>query len=1133
MIILNAPFAEAESLSILGGKGNTSGLSGGDGIATGPSTGVILDPGTATGSAGANASAVLTDNLTITGADYILVTGGDGGTQAAAGGAAGKGGSATVASEGKSISTEANVTVIGGSGGDGFTGGAASDTGGDGGDASVDLVAGDITAASISIGGGNGGGSTDIPQGGKGGASTVIAGNLTASGSITIRSAYTSGSDITVTLSGIMSADEDITIRSGYGTAHSNGLNDGAVKITAQEIKSKEGDISIQSYNLAATRTTSGGDVILTGVKSITVSTYEEDESSGRISIQSGNYAASISGLSVGKVSAPDLVTIETYSIVEDIGALSIITGNGNANGKGGDIDFPVLESIKTHAVNDTSSYGTAEITIRTGTTNAFAAGSLNLPKLKEIIADSASTPGSYGNIWIQAGVISSGVENPSTPPEINFTGLEKIVGGSLQLCSGTGVACSGGTNSGGNITIGNANLEIDIYGSTDSLYGSSLWTAGRDNPATTESEGNIRLDAKTITYHASGFTVWGGNAATGMPGGNIYVKVHEINILDAAGWIALNGGNTNQGGGDELGGTSTLEADVINAKGFISLFGGTDSIPGAGGVPGGKTTLKVNDTLTFENGTLYLNFGEEDSNAIMDVQNYVVKGENKWDLDLVSANDFKVQNLYIGKDASVIIESFVYMGGVSEMVILPNVYLSDGGKFDGDASTTEGVGINVGNQYTIQNLYISGTNNTLDNVNFDYGTTGAAPQSLTFDLAGIGHEDKMLVLGTNATIDFKNKTLEAAGIKLANVEKSTLKPGETVHLLDGTVENLAKSELHYTDGLETWILVVDPSSSSGMNLFVDAPAQNSYMPYFEGAAASLLVASEAATVVDEAVTELTGKIIDGATMINVVFHGGALENKTGSKIKATVWGVNLAAGHKIQTTSGSFTFGGFVEGGGGNYDTHNTFPILGDVKGSGQASYIGGGLFISYLFNGGTWFNLAGRFGSIKNDFDVTGYPGYTYDASADYYGFNVSVGQNIKVQETNSFDIYAKLFWTQVKGKSLADGRGGRISFESSDSSRTRLGGRYTHAFTDNVSGFFGLAWEYEFSGKSVGTYINPEGVSFRTEAPSLKGSSAFGEIGVQIKGSENVSFKLSGFGLVGQNKGGGGTASLILTF
>ncbi|MDR2352186.1 MAG: autotransporter outer membrane beta-barrel domain-containing protein, partial [Deltaproteobacteria bacterium] len=570
-----------------------------------------------------------------------------------------------------------------------------------------------------------------------------------------------------------------------------------------------------------------------------------------------------------------------------------------------------------------------------------------------------------------------------------------------------------------------------------------------------------------------------------------------------------------------------------INAKGYINLYGGTDSIPGPGGVPGGKATLKVNDTLTFENGGLYLNYGDEDSNAILDVQNYVVKGKNTWDLDLVSANDFKVQNLYIGKDASVIINTFVYMGGVSEMVILPNVYLSDGGMFSGAPSPTEGVGADVGNQYTIQNLYISGADNTLVNVNFDYGTTGAAPQSLTFDLTGIGPDDKMLVLGENATIDFKNKTLEAAGIKLANFEKSTLKPGDTVHFLDGEVDNLAKSELHYTDGLETWTFVVDPSSGSGMNLVVETPAQNSYVPYFEGVAASLLVVSEAATVVDEAVTELTGKIIDGATMINVVFHGGFLENKTGSKINANVWGLNMAAGHKIQTTSGSFTFGGFVEGGGGSYDTHNTFPILGDVKGNGKASYIGGGLFISYLFNGGTWFNLAGRFGSIKNEFDVVGHPGFTYDTSSDYYGFNVSVGQNIKVQETSSFDIYAKLFWTQVKGKSLTDGRRGRISFESSDSSRTRLGGRYTHPITDNISGFFGLAWEYEFSGKSVGTYINPEGLAFRTEAPSLKGSSAFGEIGLQIKGNENVSFMLRGFGLAGQNKGGGGTASLILTF
>jgi hypothetical protein len=99
--------------------------------------------------------------------------------------------------------------------------------------------------------------------------------------------------------------------------------------------------------------------------------------------------------------------------------------------------------------------------------------------------------------------------------------------------------------------------------------------------------------------------------------------------------------------------------------------------------------------------------------------------------------------------------------------------------------------------------------------------------------------------------------------------------------------------------------------------------------------------------------------------------------------------------------------------------------------------------------------------------------------------------------------------------------------------DSTRTRVGGRFVFGNKESVSGYVGLAWEYESSGDASGTYTSANGLLFRNDAPSLKGSSAYGEVGVRIQANDYISIDISAFGLAGQSKGGGGSASLVVTF
>ena len=59
-----------------------------------------------------------------------------------------------------------------------------------------------------------------------------------------------------------------------------------------------------------------------------------------------------------------------------------------------------------------------------------------------------------------------------------------------------------------------------------------------------------------------------------------------------------------------------------------------------------------------------------------------------------------------------------------------------------------------------------------------------------------------------------------------------------------------------------------------------------------------------------------------------------------------------------------------------------------------------------------------------------------------------------------------------------------------------RTRVGGRFSYALYDELAPYAGAAWEYEFDGKARATTYG-----FDVPAPSLKGSTGVGELGISF--------------------------------
>jgi outer membrane autotransporter protein len=238
--------------------------------------------------------------------------------------------------------------------------------------------------------------------------------------------------------------------------------------------------------------------------------------------------------------------------------------------------------------------------------------------------------------------------------------------------------------------------------------------------------------------------------------------------------------------------------------------------------------------------------------------------------------------------------------------------------------------------------------------------------------------------------------------------------------------------------------------------------------------------------------------------------------------------GANLAPGR--------LTLGAFFEYGNGSYDTYNSFTTA-SIHGHGNAHYSGGGILGHMDFAdtgpGRFYAEASARAGRLHNDYknsdlrDAQGRRG-DYDSSSTYYGAHAGAGYLWNITDKNVLDLYGNFFWTRQKGDTVTLPSDDSVSFKDADSRRLRGGVRLTHAVTEYVRPYIGLAYEHEFSGtvKST-TYGLP------IDEPSVKGGTGIGEIGLSVTPSPNrpLAFDLGVQGYTGKREGV--TGSLRVNF
>jgi len=242
-------------------------------------------------------------------------------------------------------------------------------------------------------------------------------------------------------------------------------------------------------------------------------------------------------------------------------------------------------------------------------------------------------------------------------------------------------------------------------------------------------------------------------------------------------------------------------------------------------------------------------------------------------------------------------------------------------------------------------------------------------------------------------------------------------------------------------------------------------------------------------------------------------FSGGWSQYNVGTDINLSSLSAIGGISRCLRWDSCRLTSGLFLEYGNGSYDSTRSFYDAAPVKSNGTLDHIGGGVLWRWDFGSGfdnhfsndfalSRFYIDGSFrmGNLHNKFssDLCDSLGTAagFNATSMYYGAHIGGGRTWQFTN-NGFDLYAKYFWSQIRGDSVLLTTGELVDFENVNSRRLRFGGRYNFGVNSRLTPYLGAALEHEYAGLARAS-TNGYGMT----APSLYGDTGIGEIGIALK-------------------------------
>lgn len=258
---------------------------------------------------------------------------------------------------------------------------------------------------------------------------------------------------------------------------------------------------------------------------------------------------------------------------------------------------------------------------------------------------------------------------------------------------------------------------------------------------------------------------------------------------------------------------------------------------------------------------------------------------------------------------------------------------------------------------------------------------------------------------------------------------------------------------------------------------------------------------------------------VDAKFVPYTIVGGYDLHYNTGSYIDSNGMAANVGLIRRIRRDGAIDTVMPFLEYGRSNYAS-----FLDDgARGDGRQHYTGGGVLLRRDLDDGKYYEGAIRGGRLKGDFHgIIDSTALRYDSSAPYVAAQAGAGK-IYAKDRDTYDLYGKFFWTHLGSDTatIRNSRGeAKYEFDDINSYRTRLGMRWTRNFDKVRSLYAGIGWDYEFDSKARAFYD-----AYRTDTPTVKGSSEFLELGWKSKVTSDhpwgVDLKATGW--TGKQEGG----------
>ena len=297
-----------------------------------------------------------------------------------------------------------------------------------------------------------------------------------------------------------------------------------------------------------------------------------------------------------------------------------------------------------------------------------------------------------------------------------------------------------------------------------------------------------------------------------------------------------------------------------------------------------------------------------------------------------------------------------------------------------------------------------------------------------------------------------------------------------------------------------------------------------------ESRAAAAAFVNQGAETVADSINSLQGAEAGVSAFATV--SGNNSKYDTGSYVDINGWNGIVGVAKTKDLNAGKFSYGAFFENGSGNYNTYNEFNGA-SFRGDGNVVYNGGGVLMRYEQESGVYTEASLRAGTAKNEVsnvlsDIYNNL-YGYKTENAYYGAHIGIGKIFKLDNGKAWDVYGKYFHTHHEGDSVKIA-GDVFDFDSVDSDKLRIGARFSEQQGAKLSSYYGLAWEYEFSGDAGGTANH-----HAMYTPSLEGSTVIGEVGFRYTPGKASPwyFDANIKGYVGMQEGISGSVQAMYSF